>query len=77
MTVVVPLLIAVLAAYFLFSGLSRILRRRSISTRWKYEAPHWAVRDKVEIAGFRAVLSGIIRLIIAGALGFLISQLVR
>ena len=59
---IIPLLMGILAAYFLFSGFSRIIRRRATSTRWRYEPPHLAVREEVEITGFWIVLSRIIRL---------------
>lgn len=68
---------AILALYFLLSGIHRIIKRESTITRRQVVPPHYAVEEEIELPGWRVVLSGIIRLIVAGALFIFLLRLLQ
>lgn len=71
-----PFLLGAGALYFLITGLVKIIKQKTISYKWKYERPNYAVRDDVEISGAKAVFRGIIRLVIGVIFIFMMLQVI-
>lgn len=71
---IIAVILLLIIIYLFGSGLLRIIRRKGVAHRWKYAGGHYAIREDTQLTSSRAILSGIIRIIIAGILFFIFSN---